>query len=71
MIKIRCSLGEFEIKDGVYTGPPELEGLFDIVRQRAVSPWEGPNDFAHAMRMVGDDPCEILEYDPQDEGGVY
>ena len=70
MIRVKIEQGEFEINDGFYTGPSELEELFNIVSQRDVMTWEGPNDYAYAMRMIGEDPYEILEYDEDEPAGI-
>ncbi len=70
MIKVKVYFGIFVIRNGIYTGPVELEGLFDIISQRPIEVWEGPEDYALAKRMVDGVDHQILETDFPETGEI-
>lgn len=71
MIKVKVYFGTFVIRDGAYTGPAELKELFNIVTESPLEVWEGPEDYAIAMRMVDGTEFEILESEFPDEGLIH
>ena len=66
MVQIEIEQGIITVDNGVYTGPPELQGLFDILSETPVATWEGPEDYAYAVRMAGEQPFKVLVYDDPD-----